>query len=117
MGQPQAASFVVDESTGRSMSLPFSKTAPARTRATTCGAFTARQRGSLVVRNRQLGDLIVFGRDKSNDDKPRVEDNANSCKFGRMTLPAYGGAHADWTRSHHRRRNPFAERGKSIDER
>jgi hypothetical protein len=43
MGERQAASFVVDESTGRSMSLPFSNTAPARTR---CGAFTARQRAS-----------------------------------------------------------------------
>jgi hypothetical protein len=42
---------------------------------------------------------------KSNDDKPRVGDIANTCTFGRMTLPAYGGAHADWTRSHRRRRN------------
>jgi hypothetical protein len=67
--------------------------------------------GSQVVRSRQLGDLIVFGRDKSNDDKPRDGDNATTCKFGRMTLPAYGGAHADWTRSHRRRRNLFAERG------
>ena len=46
MGERQAAPFVVDESTGRSMSLPFSNTAPARTRATRCGAFTARQRAS-----------------------------------------------------------------------
>src|SRR5215471_16485838 len=46
MGERQAASFVVDESTGRFMSLPFSNTAPARTRATRCGAFTARQRAS-----------------------------------------------------------------------
>jgi hypothetical protein len=27
--------------------------------------------------------------------KPRVGDIANTCKFGRMTLPAYGCAHAD----------------------
>jgi hypothetical protein len=46
MGERQAAPFVVDESTGRSMSLAFSNTAPARTRATRCGAFTARQRAS-----------------------------------------------------------------------
>jgi hypothetical protein len=46
MRERQAAPFVVDESTGRSMSLPFSNTAPARTRATRCGAFTARQRAS-----------------------------------------------------------------------
>ena len=31
-------------SSGRSTSLPFSKVAPARTRATRCGAFTSRQR-------------------------------------------------------------------------
>ena len=46
MGERQAAPFIVDESTGRSMSLAFSNTAPARTRATRCGAFTARQRAS-----------------------------------------------------------------------
>src|SRR3954447_25154992 len=46
MGERQAASFVVDESTGRSMSLPFSNTVPAPTRATRCGAFTARQRAA-----------------------------------------------------------------------
>jgi amino acid transporter len=43
----QAASFRVSSatgSTGRSTSLPFSNLAPARTRATRCGAFTARQR-------------------------------------------------------------------------
>jgi hypothetical protein len=47
-------------------------------------------------------------RRKSNDDKPRVADIANTRKFGRMALPAYGGAHADWThwtRSHRRQRN------------
>jgi hypothetical protein len=44
-------------------------------------------------------------RRKSNDDKPRAADIANTRKFGRMALPAYGGAHADWTRSHRRRRN------------
>ena len=38
-----AASFVV-ASSGRSMSLPFSNFAPARTSATRCGALTARQR-------------------------------------------------------------------------
>ena len=32
------------DSSGRSTSLPFSKVAPARTRATRCGALTARQR-------------------------------------------------------------------------
>ena len=32
------------DSSGRSTSLPFSKVAPARTSATRCGAFTARQR-------------------------------------------------------------------------
>lgn len=42
MGERQAVSFVVDESTGRPMSLPFSNTAPDRTRATRCGAFTAK---------------------------------------------------------------------------
>src|ERR1700722_15648265 len=51
MGERQAAPFVVDESTGRSMSLPFSNTAPARTRATRCGAFTARQRASAASIN------------------------------------------------------------------
>jgi hypothetical protein len=61
--------------------------------------------GSQVVRSRRLGDPMVFGRHKSNDDKPRVGDIANTCKFGRMTLPVYGGARADWTRSHRRRRN------------
>jgi len=32
--------------------------------------------------------------DKSNDDKPGAGNNATTCKVGRMTLPAYGGAHA-----------------------
>ena len=52
MGLFQATSVSVDPapgsvgvmSTGRSSSLPLWKTAPARTRATRCGAFTARQR-------------------------------------------------------------------------
>src|SRR3984893_16966860 len=69
MAERQAASFVVDESTGRSMNLPFSNTAPARTRATRCGALTARQRASAASislnaiaspgrpRARPLGDL------------------------------------------------------------
>src|SRR5687768_5498967 len=39
-----AASFRVVSSSGRSTSLPFSNRAPARTSATRCGAFTARQR-------------------------------------------------------------------------
>ena len=39
-----AASFGVVSSSGRSTSLPFSNRAPARTSATRCGAFTARQR-------------------------------------------------------------------------
>jgi hypothetical protein len=29
--------------------------------------------------------------------EPRAEDNATTCKVGRMTLPAYHPAHADWT--------------------
>src|SRR4051794_6036037 len=40
---PYAASVPV-VSSGRSMSLPFSNVAPARTSATRCGALTARQR-------------------------------------------------------------------------
>ena len=52
--------------------------------------------------------MLLFGRRKSNDDKPRVADIANTRKFGRMALPANGGAHADWThwtRSHRWQRN------------
>ena len=46
--------------------------------------------------------------------KPRVGNNATTSKFGRMTLPAYGLAEADWTHSHRRWRNrPFAERGET----
>ncbi len=43
-GGCQAAWRSPPDSSGRSMSLPFSKRAPARTRATRWGAFTARQR-------------------------------------------------------------------------
>jgi hypothetical protein len=47
--------------------------------------------------SRSLGDLIFFGRRKSNDDKPGAVNNATTCKLGRMTLPACGLAHANWT--------------------
>jgi hypothetical protein len=54
---------------------------------------------------RSCQSILLFGCHKSNDDYVRVGDIANTRKFGRMTLPVYGGADADWIRGHRPRRN------------
>lgn len=66
--------------------------------------------------SRRLGDLILFGRRKSNDYKTTRGEYTTTSEFGRMTLPADGLAHANWTLSHRRRRSQlFAEGGKTQD--
>ena len=49
-----------------------------------------------AVKTRQPITLAMIERriDKSNDDKPARGKGDTTCEFGRMTLPAYGGAHA-----------------------